>query len=96
MDLTKDISLELSGNIYYCQFYYFVFHGLYEAGVLKEYIEIEEAGIQLLSRGSNAENDLLISTNERLLKIKEYFIKDACFKQKCPSVGASISSMSFS
>jgi hypothetical protein len=83
MDLIKDISLKLSGNIYYCQFYYFVFHGLYEADVLKEYIEIEEAGIKLLSRGSNTEYDLLTSTNERLLKIKECFIKDACFKQKC-------------
>lgn len=83
MDLTKDLSLELSGNIYYCQFYYFVFHGLYDAEVLKEYIEIEETGIQLLSQGPHARNDSLKSTNERLLKIKECFTKGACFKQKC-------------
>lgn len=79
----KDISLEFSRTIYYCQFYYFIFHGLYEHDILKEYIEIEEKGIQLLSLNSNIQNDTIHLLNERLSSIKKYFVKDACFKQKC-------------
>jgi hypothetical protein len=83
MHLNKEISLEFSSNIYYCQFYYFVFHGLYEPEILKEYIEIEKKGIQLLMLNSNVQNDTIHLLNERLLIIKKCFIKDACFKQKC-------------
>jgi len=83
MNLKKDISLEFSDNIYYCQFYYFLFHGLYEPDILKEYIEIEENGIQLLMINSGIQNDEIHLLNERLLTIKKSFAKDACFEQKC-------------
>ncbi|MBK8329357.1 MAG: hypothetical protein IPL09_07780 [Bacteroidetes bacterium] len=77
---------EFSNNIFVSQFYYFLFNGVYSSDILKDYIEIEEAGIfrlEILKAYPNDSSDIILDLNERLIKIKNYFIENAHFKQKC-------------